>query len=195
MTLIFREMVDGDYTYFAKWLYFLPLETIMSGGRTGVNRELYQEWYGNNHLLACGAEQINDEGLWDIIQKALKPLFVQGVAYDVNRLGGMRHKFEDWYPEKHFAVFGKPDSLTYPMLKTEGLIQAKKLVWDENPVTSWCFANCGIKVVEGHTRRCMPVRGNEVQKIDGVLSYLNGLKAALLAEDPVRMKDLESWYD
>ena len=120
---------------------------------------------------------------------------IAGLAYDGNRLGALRHKFEDWYAREQFDIFGTYDTFTWPMNVCEGLIDSKRLVWHYNPVTAWNFANCGVKVAEGPIPKCMPTRGVEHLKIDGVVAFLNALKAALMEEDPIRASDLEGWYD
>lgn len=192
---IFRDAVDdGDYHYYARWLFFLPLAVIDAGGAMGDNLEKYAAWRADGHLIPCGERQINDAQLWDMLHPILQEFDVQAIAYDMNRIGGLKRRLEEWYPNEHFAVFGTPDALTFPMEKTEGLIKEGRLTWHRNPVASWCFANCGVKISEGHLRRMMPVRGNETDKIDGVIAWLNGLKACLLAEDPVTMSDLDGWY-
>ena len=189
------ENDDGDYTYHGRWLFFLPRQTIDEGGATGSNAEMYKAWYDEGHLIAAGQKEINDSEVWNHIHTICRKHSVEQVAFDNNRLGGMRHNIERYYPERHFKVFGSADSLTYPMEKTEGVIKSGRFVWHNNPIVNWCFGNCGIKESLGHQRRCLPVRGNPTLKIDGVISWLNGFKACLLYEEDVKAADLEAWYD
>lgn len=62
-------------------------------------------------------------------------------------------------------------TLSVPMQKLEATMKEKRLNYDNNPITEWCFTN--VELVSDRNDNQMPNKANRNRKIDGVAVILN----------------------
>ena len=95
---------------------------------------------------------------------------------------GYDNKFAKSYIKRHNDLFGEgilenvpqdAKALSNPMKNTEENLRQKKINYQNNPITYWCFKNCSFK--QDNLGRIMPKRIKREMKIDGVASYLDAI--------------------
>lgn len=96
--------------------------------------------------------------------------------------GGYDNRFAKSYIKRHKELFGDgilenvpqdAKGLSNPMNNTEENLRQKKINYQNNPVTYWCFKNCSYK--QDNIGRIMPKRIKREMKIDGAASYLDAV--------------------
>ena len=95
---------------------------------------------------------------------------------------GYDNKFAKSYIKRHNDLFGEgilenvpqdAKALSNPMKNTEENLRQKKINYQNNPITYWCFKNCSFK--QDNLGRIMPKRIKREMKIDSVASYLDAI--------------------
>ena len=107
-------------------------------------------------------------------------LYINKIAYDqYNATQWAINATTEGLPLEPFSQalwhFNKPSK------EFERLIKSGKIVIDNNPITRWCFGNVVLKF--DHNDNCKPVKAQDMQKIDGVISMLEALGSYL--ETPI----------
>ncbi len=138
----------------------------------------WRAWVERGLVRISGVNSINYHDITEWVQSKfhVEELMYQFIAYDsysaqylVDELAAAG------YQKGHclIPVIQGFKSLSIPMQTLENDLKEKRLVYQNNPVTKWCFSN--VELVQDRNGNLMPkkVDDNYKRKIDGVATILN----------------------
>lgn len=162
---------DVDKYYFST-KYYLPQETV----KTSPNRELYQHWAKKNYLCLTLGNCVDYDYILNDLMKIYQQVdCVANIGYD---------KWNSTYLVTKATEQGLPmipisqsiGNLNKPTKELTRLMMSGKVVFEHNPITRWCFANCGIKTDWNDNVKV--VKGGSISgKIDGTIAMIMALSA------------------
>lgn len=162
-----------DETYYFKTKYFLPNSALTEHKQ----KELYKKWHYQKEIELTAGNVVDYDYILTEILNINRILPVQAVYYDT-------------YNATQFAINATDAGLNMqpfsqalanfnrPTKEFERLIKGNKVVIDNNQITRFCFKNVALKF--DHNNNCKPVKSNDGNKIDGVISMLMALGGSLL---------------
>lgn len=167
---ILLQCKDDDKTYeIAK--YFLPREGIQK--KIKEDKIPYDVWYENGWLVLCDGDQVKYEDVtkWFYDMDKIYRIHVLYYGYD-------RALTDYWKTdmEQHGFMGGEPVAqgaytLSTPMKDIGCDIASKRYVYNDNPMTRWCFCNT-VRVIDNNDN-WRPDKKASRQRIDGTLATLN----------------------
>lgn len=129
----------------SEWLHICPGAT--------VDYKAVTQWFVdmvNNHDV---------RPLWVCYDRALAGYWVeemQGYGFDMERIAQ------------------GPYTWTYPMKRLGGMLEEKKVIYQNNPMLRWCLLNTGVKTTNRDgIQSIQPVKTGATKRIDGMVSLLN----------------------
>jgi phage terminase large subunit-like protein len=164
---------DGDYVRFGR--YYLP-ETAVENG---VN-EHYQGWMRDGVLTITDGEIIDFNRIKDDILDLCSRFEVVECAYDPFQATML---VTELMTEGVPVVEMRPTVLNFsePMKTLDGLIRARRIRHDGDPVMTWMVSNVVAK--EDAKENVFPRKDRPENKIDGVVALLMALGRAMTGSD------------
>jgi phage terminase large subunit-like protein len=164
---------DGDYVRFGR--YYLP-ETAVENG---VN-EHYQGWMRDGALTITDGEIIDFNRIKDDILDLCSRFEVVECAYDPFQATML---VTELMTEGVPVVEMRPTVLNFsePMKTLDGLIRARRIRHDGDPVMTWMVSNVVAK--EDAKENVFPRKDRPENKIDGVVALLMALGRAMTGSD------------
>lgn len=175
LTAVAYHFMEEDIHFF-KLDYYLPADSL----KTRKDKETYKEWERTGALTVT-AGNVTD---YDYITKDL---------LDVNELAYITNVFYDKYNSTQWAIKATEEGLPLepysqsignfnsPTKELERLILSGKVVFDNNPITRFCFRNVELKM--DHNGNVKPNKGLEKKKIDGVIAIIQALAVYLNSDN------------
>lgn len=175
LTAVAYHFTEEDVHYF-KLDYYLPADSLLSR----KDKELYKEW------KRIGALKITSGNVtdYDYITKDI---------LEVDEQTDITKVYYDKYNSTQWAIQATDEGLPLepysqsignfnaPTRELERLILSGKVVFDNNPITRFCFRNVELKL--DHNGNCKPNKGLEKKKIDGVIAIIQALAVHLENSD------------
>ena len=165
--------LNNDKFIFKSWL-FIPEVALENSS----NREFYKEWIRMGWALKTSGNVVDYEYILKKLLEVCGKLSICDVAYDA-------------YNSTQFVISAEAEGLPMvaysqsllnfnkPCKFFEMLVLSKRCIIDSNPAVDWCFAN--VEIMEDHNANQKPTKanGDPNNKIDCVISCLEGLGAYL----------------
>ena len=161
-------MIPKDDKLYFKTFYYLPQSTLSDN----VNSEQYKQWKRQGYLTITDGNVTDYDYILSDILKVNNYLYINKIAYDAyNATQWAINATTEGLPLEPFSQalwhFNKPTK------EFERLVKSGKVIIDNNPITRWCFGNVTLKF--DHNDNVKPVKTQDMQKIDGVISMLEAL--------------------
>lgn len=148
--------------------YYLPQSALFDN----PNCELYKDWKRKGYLTITDGNVTDYDYVLKDIKNANKEIFINKIAYDAyNATQWAIDATAEGLPLEPYSQalwnFNKPTK------ELERLVKSDKVVIDNNPITRWCFGNVTLKW--DHNDNVKPIKGQDMQKIDGVIAMIEAL--------------------
>ena len=167
MTAVSFMIPKDDKLYFLT-KYYLPQSALVDNS----NCELYKEWNRKGYLTITDGNVCDYDYILKDILNANKEVFIYKIGYDsYNATQWAIDATTEGLPLEPFsqALW----SFNRPTKELERLIKSGKVIIDNNEITRWCFSNVTLK--SDHNENIKPVKGSDMQKIDGVIAMIEAL--------------------
>jgi phage terminase large subunit-like protein len=170
---------DDIYTF--KTMYYAPSDALVK--KIHADQDKYKDWAAHGYLKVIpGAVTDYDYVLKDML--------------DISTMCEIRKGYYDRWNAEQWAILGKQRGLRLesfaqnignfnsPTKEFERLILSGKVILDDNPINRYCLRNVYLKPDSNGNVR--PLKSNEKNKIDGVISMLLSLAAYIQLKSQVR---------
>lgn len=176
-------MRRGDNKIYIKQMYWIPQSVLdrqeMEGDRKGRDNVPYQYWKDKGFLRTTEGNKVNKRVMldWFCELRDDEDIFILYIGYDPWHIDdSLLQEFKNEFGEKSMipvrqGVF----TLSQPMKDLKADLQAKNIVYNDNPIDKWCLYNTIVKTdINGNIQ---PVKGNDSRnRIDGALALIDGYK-------------------
>ena len=173
-TLIIRK--PNDENIYVLQQYFLPQARVDMVEQTNSREAPYKLWADQGWLTICEGSMVD--------YSAVTQWFVDRVNKNDQRalwVGFDRALAGYWIEDMKEAGFTDmekvaqgPFTWNYPMKRLGGLLEEKKIVYQNNPILRWCLLNTGVKTLnKDGVNSIQPVKTSSTKRIDGLVSLLN----------------------
>lgn len=188
LVLLF-EYLDG-FCCFGK--YYLPEETIGLAGN-----EHYEKWVKDGLITATLGAQTDFKYIEDDLKVINADFPIKQLAFDPRESGYLINNIMEWIepdpqkPQVCIEITQGPALMSQPMKELEGLIYAKKMFHNDDPVLTWMIGNVVKKQGRGTgpVKYYYPTKEKDAYKIDGAVCLIMALGQAM------RHQPVKSIYD
>jgi phage terminase large subunit-like protein len=164
-------MKRGDDTKYITQMYFLPADRLQE--RVQQDKIPYDKWFERGLLRLCAGNSINysDVTAWFAETVKKYELFPAWVYYD---------SYSARYFVEEMALQGfnmvrciqGAKTLSLPMQMLGADLQARKVVYQNNPILKWCLTNTGVQT--DRNGNIVPIKNQSPrQRIDGAAALLD----------------------
>lgn len=182
-TLLIRKPNDPNFYVLQK--YFLP-EARVNQVEINSSREApYRLWSDRGWLTICEGATVDYKQVtqWfvDMVKEHdIRPLWV---AYDRALAGYWVEEMQEYGFEMERIAQG-PYTWSYPMKRLGGLLEDKRVIYQNNPMLRWCLVNTAVKTSnKDGIQSIQPVKTGKNKRIDGMVSLLNAFVGYCNHED------------
>lgn len=166
-------MLPNDIKIYVLQMYWLPEDLLER--RTKEDKIPYDIWRDRGLLRTCQGNTINpkDVTAWFIEMQEVHDIYIAYVGYD-----GWSAKY--WVEEMgdHFGketmipVIQGKKTLSLPMQQLGADLDAKKIIYNDNPIDKWCICNTAIEIDKN--QNIQPCKtNNQRRRIDGMAALLD----------------------
>ncbi len=173
---------DDDKIY-VRSMYWIPQSVIDEQEKNGNRRERdnvpYSLWISQGYLRTCPGNKCDKRIFleWFKELRDTEDLYVVYIGYDPWHIDDtlLREFKSEFGPNSMIPVRQGTITLSQPMKDLKADLQAKRVIYNNNPIDRWCFFNTEIKTdVNGNIQ---PVKSLDSRKrIDGTVSLICGYK-------------------
>jgi phage terminase large subunit-like protein len=168
-TLLMLDKETG--TRYVTQMYWLPEETFEK--RCTEEKIPYDKWRERGLLRTCKGNTINyrDVTAWFVEMATQCGIIPAWVYYDA---WSARYWVDEMAAEgfKMIPCRQGAQTLSLPMQQMGADLQAKRIIYNNNPILKWCLTNTGVK--EDRNGNIVPVKNQAAkQRIDGAASLLD----------------------
>lgn len=133
-------------------------------------------WINQGYIRESGDELIDYRDIVDYVKENYEKRGWQYmyINYDAYSAGYLVNDLEALGYSKKYVLIATPQgskTLSIPMQEVEANVKQKLLVYQNNPVTKWCWSNCELE--QDRNGNYMLKKGAYERKIDGVATILN----------------------
>jgi phage terminase large subunit-like protein len=165
-------MVPGDDKIYFEHMYWLPEELIEK--RAKEDKIPYDIWHEQGLLRTCPGNSVHPKFVteWFLEVVNEKGIYLPWIGYDSWSAKYWVEEMEGYFgKEAMIPVIQGKKTLSAPMKKLGADLEAKKVIYNNNPITKWCLSNTSID--EDKNGNIQPVKSNQRRRIDGVAAMLN----------------------
>lgn len=170
-TVIF--MVPGDDRVYVDQMYWIP-ETVFEL-RLREDKVPYDKWKDQELLRVCQGNKIKPHDIveWFIEAQEKKDIYLYKVGYDTWGAGYFAEDMENTFgPEVMDPVIQGKRTLSSPMKSLGADLEAKRIIYNNNPILKWCLANTTVDI--DRNGNIQPAKGHVQRKrIDGMAGLLD----------------------
>lgn len=173
---ILLQAKDDPNTYEIA-MYFLPKQNLDKKIRE--DRIPYNVWAEQGWLTLCEGDQVRYEDItaWFLMMQQKHKIYTMWFGYDRALTDYWQTDMEQHGFTGGEAVAQGAFTLSTPMKDIGADIKAGRYIYNNNPITRWCF--CNTALVRDANDNWRPDKKNSRQRIDGTLATLNA-KAVML---------------
>lgn len=174
-------MRPDDPNIYVKSMYWLPQRVLDEYQRTGRlqgrDNVPYQLWKDKGYLRTVDSNVVDKKVVLDWFEeiREKEDIWIKYVGYDPWHMwdGATLREFKNTLGENTMIpVRQGTQTLSGPMKDLKAELQAKRIIYDGNPIDKWCFANTAIKT--DINANIQPVKTDDSRKrIDGTLALLD----------------------
>ena len=136
------------------------------------NQELYKQWTRNKHLFTTPGNVCDFDYILKDQLKLNSYLDIVGLYYDTwNAVSWSVHATNAGLPL--FPYSQSLGAFNRPTKELERMVLTEKVVFDDNPIIPWSFANVSIKT--DHADNVKPVKTEKAKKIDPVIAICQAI--------------------
>ena len=152
-------------------MYFLPRENLDK--KIKEDRIPYDVWAEQGWLTLCDSDQVKYEDItqWFVKMEKQFRIHTYWFGYDRALTDYWQTDMKNYGFTGGQAVAQGAYTLSTPMKDIGADIKADRYIYNNNPVTRWCF--CNTAVVKDSNDNWRPDKKNSRQRIDGTLATLN----------------------
>ena len=164
--------VPGSEKIYFNHMYWLPADLIENRARE--DQIPYGKWHEQGLLRLCKGNKINLEDVidWFIEQQEENDVYLYRCGYDSWGTAMWKDRMIEIFGESTMQeVRQGKKTLSTPMKELYADILAKKIVYNNNPITKWCLSNTGVDV--DRNENIQPVKINQRRRIDGFAAMLD----------------------
>ncbi|MCI7304349.1 MAG: terminase TerL endonuclease subunit [Clostridiales Family XIII bacterium] len=170
-TVIF--MVPGDDHVYVDQMYWIP-ETVFEL-RLREDKVPYDKWKDQELLRVCQGNKIrpHDVVAWFVEVQEKKDIYLYRVGYDTWGAGYFAEDMSNTFGQEVMdpVIQGKK-TLSSPMKSLGADLEAKRIVYNNNPILKWCLANTAVDI--DRNGNIQPAKGRVQRKrIDGAAGLLD----------------------
>lgn len=160
--------------FYSKTKYYMP-EASAIGHR---NAQLYREWADKGYLTFLPGGAIDPAKIADLIMEENNEqgIALMKIGFDPYKSSDLVNRLKAYIgrnADKVLSAIKQPISnFTASVLKMGMLTDREMIIFEENPITPWCFSNAVL--AEDNNGNCKPMKRNTDSplKIDGAITNL-----------------------
>jgi len=175
-TILF--MRPGNDKKYVHQMYFIPAGLLEQKERD--DKVPYSKWIEKGWLMPSGTSKIDTDDVinWFVNTVQKYDLYVQKVGYDRWGAAYFKKRLSVDYGVEMIDVIQGAKTFSQPMKALKADLIDKNIVYQNNPVLKWCFANT--RVVTDTNGNVRPDKGrNGKRRIDGTVSLLDAFVVLL----------------
>lgn len=176
-------MKRNDDHIYIKQMYWIPQSVLdrqeLEGDRKGRDNVPYQLWKDQGYLQTVEGNKVNKRVMldWFCDLRDKEDLFILYIGYDSWHIDdSLLQEFRNEFGEK--AMIRVPQgaiSCSQPMKDLKADLQAKKIIYNDNPIDKWCFFNSVAKTdINGNIQLVKTTDSRN--RIDGTAALIDGYK-------------------
>ena len=170
-TILFR--VPDDENIYVLQMYFLPEDLLEK--RVREDKIPYDLWKEHGLLRTCPGNKIRYQDVTEWFKEVRDELdiYIYKTGYDSWSANYWVEEMKNTFGAVVMApVIQGKKTLSSPMKSLGADLQAKRIIYNNNPILKWCLANTNIDVDKNDN--IQPCKGNQAtRRIDGLASLLD----------------------
>jgi phage terminase large subunit-like protein len=174
-----QEREVTRYAVFGR--YYLPEETVQLAGN-----EHYAKWVKQGLIIETPGAMTDYYYIENDIKRLNKDHPIIELAFDPSGATYLVNNLMDLLgPERCIEITQGPTLISEPMKELEGLIYAKAMMHNGDPVLTWMMGNVVKKQGRsgGPVKTYYPTKQKEEYKIDGPVALIMAMSRAMLRKD------------
>ena len=169
-TALFK--VSGRDELFAKQMYFIPADLMEQ--RMETDKVPYDKWLDRGLIRLSTGNKINYHDIvdWFVELQEDYGMYLYMCGYDSWSAGYLVDEMEKNFGKVMEPVIQGARTLSSPMKSLHSDLQAKRINYDNNPITKWCICNTAVKT--DRNGNIAPIHPRmRTKRIDGLSSLLD----------------------
>lgn len=165
-------MVPGDDHIYFDHMYWLPEDLLEK--RAKEDKIPYDIWHDMGLLRICPGNSVHPKYVteWYLEVMNEKGIYLPWFGYDSWSAKYWVEEMQGYFgAEAMIPVVQGKKTLSSPMQKLGADLEAKKVIYNNNPITKWCLSNTSVDVDKNGN--IQPVKSNQRRRIDGTAAMLN----------------------
>lgn len=171
-TIVFR--IPDDDNIYIKQMYWLPSDLIEL--RSQEDKIPYNVWEERGLLRRSGTNKVDykDVTKWFLEVQNEMDCYIFRIGYDRWSAGYLIDELEQTFGKITVPVAQGAKTFSNPMKRLESDLKAKKVNYENNPITKWNLSNAAIKT-DSNDNIALVKTSNPRRRIDGVASLMDAL--------------------
>lgn len=171
-TIVFR--IPDDNNIYIKQMYWLPSDLIEL--RSQEDKIPYNIWEERGLLRRSGTNKVDykDVTKWFLEVQNEMDCYIFRIGYDRWSAGYLVDELEQTFGKITVPVAQGAKTFSNPMKRLESDLKAKKVNYENNPITKWNLSNAAIKT-DSNDNIALVKTSNPRRRIDGVASLMDAL--------------------
>ena len=171
-TIVFR--IPDDNNIYIKQMYWLPSDLIEL--RSQEDKIPYNIWGERGLLRRSGTNKVDykDVTKWFLEVQNEMDCYIFRIGYDRWSAGYLVDELEQTFGKITVPVAQGAKTFSNPMKRLESDLKAKKVNYENNPITKWNLSNAAIKT-DSNDNIALVKTSNPRRRIDGVASLMDAL--------------------
>lgn len=165
-------MLPNDNRIYFEHMYWLPEDLLEK--RAKEDKIPYDIWHDLGLLRTCPGNSVHPKYVteWYVEVMNEKGIYLPWVGFDnwsakywVEEMQG------NFGEEAMIPVIQGKKTLSSPMKSLGADLEAKKVIYNNNPITKWCLSNTSVDIDKNGN--IQPIKSNQRRRIDGTAAMLN----------------------
>lgn len=171
-TIVFK--VPEDETTYVKQMYWLPSDLIEV--RSHEDKIPYDVWEDRGLLRRSGTNKVDYKDItkWLLEVQNEMDCYIYRIGYDRWSAQYLVDELEQTFGKITVPVAQGAKTFSNPMKRLESDLKAKKVNYNNNPITKWNLSNAAIKT-DTNDNIALCKTSNPRRRIDGVASLMDAL--------------------
>lgn len=171
-TIVFK--VPDDETTYVKQMYWLPSDLIEV--RSHEDKIPYDVWEDRGLLRRSGTNKVDYKDItkWLLEVQNEMDCYIYRIGYDRWSAQYLVDELEQTFGKITVPVAQGAKTFSNPMKRLESDLRAKKVNYNNNPITKWNLSNAAIKT-DTNDNIALCKTSNPRRRIDGVASLMDAL--------------------